>query len=45
MDCSAEEYRDQILEVFPKQVAMRVLETIAASAHQSPHVTHERVGH
>lgn len=57
MDCSAEEYRDQVLEAFPKLTEAggyemmrcipnsRVLEPIAASALQSPRATHERVGH
>ena len=56
MDCSAEEYRDQVLEAFPKLTEAggyemmccipnsRVLEPIAASALQSPRATHERVG-
>ena len=55
MDCSAEEYREQVLEAFPKLTEaggyemMRcipnshVLEPFT-SALQSPRATHERVG-
>jgi hypothetical protein len=56
IDCSAEEYRDKLIDAFPKlreaggfemmrcSANARVLEHIAPSALQSPRSTHDRVG-